>query len=209
MHFILFQISLEKCQKIANNQVKIYYKNEFASHDKKFETAINFLRRYSDTSYKCYLLSKGSYSPKRHEYMSIQKLFIFDKKVYYLRRILNYYQMLFNEFETYKIIYKTNPSKLLDDSDKFKTSVNDLVEIINLDFDLIKDYITLEMLKEKFVLKNEMTRNCLITNNNDINSKIKIGSYSDLYHNLQNMENCFAEITSNIEELTNNVLTNF
>jgi hypothetical protein len=59
---------LEKCQKIANDKVKIYYKNEFASHDKKFETAINFLRRYSDTSYKCYVLSKGSYSPKTHSW---------------------------------------------------------------------------------------------------------------------------------------------
>lgn len=58
-------ILLDKNEPVANNtKRKINYRNEFTSHDKKFEAAFDYLQEHSSTSYKCYVLNdKGSFSP--------------------------------------------------------------------------------------------------------------------------------------------------
>lgn len=65
-------ILLENCERIANNtKRKIKYKNEFSRHDKKFETAFDYLQGYSSTSYKCYVLNdEGSFTPKSFTWRS-------------------------------------------------------------------------------------------------------------------------------------------
>lgn len=63
---------LDKSEHIANNtKRKIKYRNEFASHDRKFEAAFDYLQNYSPSSYKCYVLNdEGSYSPQSFTWRS-------------------------------------------------------------------------------------------------------------------------------------------
>jgi hypothetical protein len=59
-------ILLDKSEPVANNtKRKIRYRNEFTSHDTKFEAAFDYLQDHNPSSYKCYVLNdEGSYSPR-------------------------------------------------------------------------------------------------------------------------------------------------
>jgi AbiV family abortive infection protein len=65
-------ILLNNAERIANNtKRKIIYKNEFTYHEKKFETAFDYLQSYSSTSYKCYVLNnEGSFTPQSYTWRS-------------------------------------------------------------------------------------------------------------------------------------------
>jgi len=59
---------LKKCKSVSNNTKKsIIYRKEFADHDIKFKTVVDFLQNYNYESFQCCVLfdeNLGSFSPK-------------------------------------------------------------------------------------------------------------------------------------------------